>query len=967
MRLCGKGFAVGVYLLLPFQAAFALTDITIGLIFSFSGEQNWDWVPDAALYSMSAAVRHANALEIIPGANINLLAVDTHSTPSSAVRAAYEVATAGAFAVVGPGDSHTAVYSSIVTGSFNLPTCVIGAGGTKFADRTTYPNVFRLVRGVGQTVIAVLQYIREMGWSRMGFLYSGGEMGTSHVDPLITYAQMLNIDVRVKASFNNDGHFGGEDSAIESLKSSNVRIIFVAGQDFECTRIWLKAYRAGLVTSDFVWVTTNDLNAFGAVGEEGPEYNLTATPGATNPNILSTLGRDIASNTGALFSSIPPANESSPAYLTYLDNYNALYDQEEGDYWDYWDEDWIWDCAMAIFYGFGEFLSTNSLSASVLVNPNYNDPQFAAVTNLSIFNTSKIGMYGPYDFVDGDFVYQRQEIINVDSRNVVANFDPYTNVTVTETEVIGTPVPPINWTVSVNLNNQVFFGGRPGTDIPADHPSPNNLNPTWRSGQGAAFGAAAATLLATKVFLLAAVYRYRSKPVIHRASWKSLVMILMGLMLGDVAIFLYIGRLSAATCVAQPFLLNVAFGLVFSNIMAKTWRIYKIFNNHYKMSKPIQDIHLMLFSLVVVLVEILISIIWVAVSRPIETDIAVTELDFVRACVSPNGRIQSLMMGISLGFNGVLLVLTTILCYKTRSVASAYNETKWIGLSTYNIGAISALFLPLIFTTTFAGYAFILRSLLILLSTGVTEVLLFVPKLMQIVTPGDSTSAMVKKMFEMNDSSSNQAKVQIGAQTRTGLKDVFGSSKHANSFIITNAAVLVSSTGGFWLSWALSRWEKCNVTVNPGHIVVEILPASQHAVSQFKVFRTEKVAVRNESQLTNSSHPDDPNGTDAQSSVALKTSHPSGAGGEETEKSVVAPTTIRVVTLDGTMDLLLTRQVAKDLTDLLSGMQEPRPNLSLKPNSSLTSKGVHVPSKTIARVTKTAAVEMPPVSVPDSE
>ncbi|KAJ3140024.1 hypothetical protein HDU90_008928 [Geranomyces variabilis] len=812
-------------------------------------------------------------MQIIPGANIKLWYYDSFSLPSVAIGAAYDAATSGAFAVVGPGDSYTAVYSSLVTGSFNIPTCVVGAGSTKFADRASYPNVFRLVRGVDSTVVSVFRYIKAMGWSKIAFIHSGLETGNAHVDPAVRYAAQLGIEIKVQVSFNDDGAFAGEDSAIQSLKESNARIIFLAGGQDECTRLWLKAYEAGLVTPDFVWLTTNgqtfmcrwvspsifclkvnvgSVTGVRRFGKTTIMHNLTATPDTPGPNINATLGPEIASNTGVLFAWIPNADEDSAIYRTYLENYDALFNRSAdpiySDEWDYSDEDWMWDCGMALFYGFGEFLTKNSLNASVLDTPNYSDSVFAPVKNLSIFNTSRIGMYGTYDFVNGDLVYQRQQIGTYDTHDVVADFDPYTNVTVTATKVIGTPVQPIDWNLTLYSENLVFFGG--STVVPLDHPLPQYLNPSWDSALGVTFALAAAILVASKVAVLVAVIRYRAATVLKRASWKSLVLILAGLVLGDVGVLLYIGSLSDAICIAQVFVLNIAFGLVFSNLLAKTWRVYKIFNNPYKMSKPIQDVDLMLFIAAVVAVEILISVVWVAASRPTAADIFVTASEATRTCVSPRGRIQVIMTGVSFGFNGALLVLTTILCYKTRNVASGYNEAKWIALSTYNIAAVFMLFLPLIFKDvmhTFGGYVFIFRSLLILLSTGTTEVFLFLPKIMEVIKPENETALLIKKMFE-----SDQAGKGVSTDgtpfhnSEAAFEVVYGTIGRASSLIISGAPVLMFSSGGPLLTWARSRWQKCNVTVSPSHLVVQVVGGSE----RYKVFRTEAAVAKNLTQIS---------------------------------------------------------------------------------------------------------------------
>lgn len=101
----------------------------------------------------------------------------------------------------------------------------------------------------------------------------------------------------------------------------------------------------------------------------------------------------------------------------------------------------------------------------------------------------------------------------------------------------------------------------------------------------------------------------------------------------------------------------------------------------------------------VVLVELIISIIWVAHDTPTVRSFSITEFEHMLICESASTNFQKALTTTSMAFNGLLLLLTTILCWKTRDVNALYNETKWIGISVYNIVACCAVFLPLIYNS----------------------------------------------------------------------------------------------------------------------------------------------------------------------------------------------------------------------------------------------------------------------------
>jgi len=48
-----------------------------------------------------------------------------------------------------------------------------------------------------------------------------------------------------------------------------------------------------------------------------------------------------------------------------------------------------------------------------------------------------------------------------------------------------------------------------------------------------------------------------------------------------------------AICMVRPFTLNVGFVLVVSNIVAKNFRVYRIFHNIYVTKRVIRDSHLL--------------------------------------------------------------------------------------------------------------------------------------------------------------------------------------------------------------------------------------------------------------------------------------------------------------------------------------------------------------------------------------
>lgn len=101
----------------------------------------------------------------------------------------------------------------------------------------------------------------------------------------------------------------------------------------------------------------------------------------------------------------------------------------------------------------------------------------------------------------------------------------------------------------------------------------------------------------------------------------------------------------------------------------------------------------------VILIELIICIVWMAVDQPKPAFIAHTDVTHFMVCESTNDKVQLALTAVSLVFNGILLSLTTVLSYLVRNIPFVeYNESRWIAISVYNIVAVAALFLPLIYS-----------------------------------------------------------------------------------------------------------------------------------------------------------------------------------------------------------------------------------------------------------------------------
>lgn len=174
-------------------------------------------------------------------------------------------------------------------------------------------------------------------------------------------------------------------------------------------------------------------------------------------------------------------------------------------------------------------------------------------------------------------------------------------------------------------------------------------------------------------------------------------------------------------------------------MLAKTWRIYKIFRNVSVTSLVIRDTDLLIFSGVVVLGEVILLCIYCFVSglvRPVVLQSKSDSLLQYVQCRAPSSSIQLGLLIALFAYNVILVVAGVIIAYLTRNVDSAFNESKYIGFTMY-VYLLSAIILtPLYYTAgdsqSSISRQFILRIIGVVLSMYFSLFALFVPKIIAV-------------------------------------------------------------------------------------------------------------------------------------------------------------------------------------------------------------------------------------------
>lgn len=220
------------------------------------------------------------------------------------------------------------------------------------------------------------------------------------------------------------------------------------------------------------------------------------------------------------------------------------------------------------------------------------------------------------------------------------------------------------------------------------------------------------------------------KHTLVKASSRELSAVLLaGIFLCYLLPFFSVGMPNAFTCAVRRFGFGVSFSLCYSALLVKTNRIHRIFNrpmNTVQQPPLISPQSQLFFTALLVLVQAVISAVWLVVERPGIAHVYDNRFTEVTCAATPY-----ISLPVSLGYNFLLLIASTYYAFRTRKIPQNFNETKFINLTLYSVIIIWLAFIPAYFATARLGSLFRTGSQVfaIVMSATTTLVCLFFPKL----------------------------------------------------------------------------------------------------------------------------------------------------------------------------------------------------------------------------------------------
>lgn len=343
-----------------------------------------------------------------------------------------------------------------------------------------------------------------------------------------------------------------------------------------------------------------------------------------------------------------------------------------------------------------------------------------AVLSAAMKRVNFTGLSGPISF--GPLLNGRQE----------ADFLVYQFNENAEPVPIGTFT---NQQIHIDYSAVYFPDGKiPTSEIVIDIPDLSNAFV-------AVFFAVMCVLIGIVLAIAVFVVVYWDHRLLRRDSPMFLLLILLGVLLVAVSgIIMAVGLTTSTLCILTDAFLVLGLTLIIANLLAKNWRIYRIFSNSSAYALRISDVDLMLFNIVLLTLTLIQLFVYSYAGGAVRPVVFWSEENRFYAyanCVCPSEGFQLARVILWYVYFGILFVATAVLGFLTRKVRYGYNESGVIATIVYIYICIGIVFIPLYYTQGSSADSqqtrVVLHSVALAVLMFATLTILFAPKIVRIL------------------------------------------------------------------------------------------------------------------------------------------------------------------------------------------------------------------------------------------
>lgn len=669
----------------------------LGLIGSYPQETS----AQASLIRFAVDYINLNT-SILPNISLELHEADTlGNSQSTQIASVAEIMIDGVRGFVGGDSAITMSSCAQASTDFSTPHVGTAVQTLTFSTKATYPYMLRAIPAFKEQARVLYQLLVSLNWYRATILATGDEYGVDAGNYMLGDADLKAVGVKfTQQAFNSRNDFlTRARNLVTAMQTVKINIMFTTPT-------------LGFPFLDYV------------------RHN--ATENLVGNGIVYILGQ-------AMCKPILEGDNTWAQYYPLLDGSICIYPRGgDNDSSLYRTMSKAWQTANETVYPgarnpssfdwygvdgvFSHAYALKSLIAQGRTVYNINGTAYLKALNTAQFN----GTTGPFAY---DTTYDRRGI-----------WDIYNNVWDKDTQTLVThKIGTYNWQHSewTNTSTIFFFGGsseippanvtKPPTNTtaaptqppPTAAPIPPSFrpyNPQLAGGLGFFVGLCALVAIGAAL-VLALRWDYFAN---HGPFYSALI--LVGVVMSYAAAATVLPEPTDTLCLAFPWLLGLAFNLVYGCLFIKTWVLYGVFRKAAQLKKTsMTPFDILRLIGIFIVVECILLIVWTVQDPP-----TVHRVDFADHTYSYQCSNSNVFWAIFLAYKGGWLIFGAILAFLTRNIVSEYNESKSIAAAIYADIALVVIAIPLALSIQDSeGGLAIVEVVVICLSFTFTMIVLF--------------------------------------------------------------------------------------------------------------------------------------------------------------------------------------------------------------------------------------------------
>jgi ABC-type branched-subunit amino acid transport system substrate-binding protein len=621
-----------------------------------------------------------------PYTRLSMPPIDDSGTAAGAVKSAATFQSFGFVGVVGSDTTEISVAIQNIISAFSIPQISHGGTGSLLSDKTEYPTFFRTVGSDTVQMAGLVELAKHLQWDNLAVIATGGSYGSDLMAGLVAAAGQAGLPLSLARTIPPGSDIRTE---VEAFAAENPYIVVVLGEPRDVMEIRQYAKEFGFAPR--AWLAPAKFMS----------ANLTAVIGSYPGLEVSDFDGFVGMAPGLNFSSVgyqewwSELNHPTTGASALVKNICAI----QQLYCAY-----VYDSIMAMAMGIKQVVldGTNPRTVNIL-----RDAILSVNENLA---TGKVSFDANYDRQSSPFTILNRRA-GVSEAVGGWNADPL---------------------IGLSHGSIIWPDGSDVVPLASDPPVLKYLE--WKSAAAIVLATLAAIGIIISIVIFAFVWQQSDSPIIRTATWEFLLVILFGCALGFGSMYTWIGEPKDWICALRIWLPPLAYVIVLAPLIAKTWRLHKIFTLGSLKVVPIPFWKLCVIASALFLVQVIICIVWISIGTIKPMLIADKNERGSYYVVCSQNRNNQILSYVTYGYCGIITFAGAYLAFIVRKLPKDFNESRWIGFSMYN----SLLFGALVLILGYSLRAFprtvmiLICAITLALVTGVL-VFMFFPKMWDLI------------------------------------------------------------------------------------------------------------------------------------------------------------------------------------------------------------------------------------------